>query len=48
MPIQSARAKLEKDPNYVDKVLEDGAKRARKVAVKTLHKVKRAMGLPVI
>lgn len=44
-PIQKKRAKLEKDPVYVEKVLEEGAERARKVAEKTIAEVKEKMGL---
>lgn len=44
-PIQIKRAKFEKDPAYVDRVLEEGAKRARAVARETLDQVKQAMGL---
>jgi tryptophanyl-tRNA synthetase len=44
-PIQKRRAELEKDPKYIDEVLREGAKRARKVARKTLDEVKLAMGI---
>jgi tryptophanyl-tRNA synthetase len=44
-PIQERRAKLEKDPDYVVKVLTDGAERAREVADATLREVKEKMGL---
>jgi len=44
-PIQKKRAVLEKDPSYVERVLEDGAERAGKVARKTLEETKQAMGL---
>lgn len=44
-PIQKRRTALEKDPSYVEKVLEDGAKKARAVARETLDEVKKAMGL---
>jgi tryptophanyl-tRNA synthetase len=43
-PIQKKRAELEKKPEYVEKVLRDGAMRARKVAKQTLSEVKKAMG----
>jgi tryptophanyl-tRNA synthetase len=39
------RAELAKDPGYLKKVLEDGAERARKLAVPTLAEVKKRMGL---
>ncbi|MFC1649440.1 tryptophan--tRNA ligase [Patescibacteria group bacterium] len=44
-PIQKRREELEKDSKYVEKVLEDGATKARKVAEKTVKKVKQKMGL---
>ena len=44
-PIQRKRAVLEKDPSYVERVLKVGAKRAQKVAEKTLKETKIAMGL---
>lgn len=44
-PIQEARASLEKDPEKVERVLEAGAQKARKVASQTLQEVKQAMGL---
>ena len=44
-PIQKRRSKLEREPAYVEKVLEEGAKRARKEAQKTLKETKKAMGL---
>ncbi len=45
LPIQERRAKLEKDPDYVNKVLKDGAERARKVAKETVEEVRKKMGL---
>lgn len=44
-PIQEKRAALEKNPQYVDKVIADGAERARKVAHQTMVEVKTKMGL---
>jgi len=44
-PIQKKRALLEKDSSSVERVLEDGAKRARKIAKKTLAEIKEKMGL---
>ncbi len=44
-PIQKKRAVLEKDPSYIEKVLEDGAKKTRKVASETLQEVKKTMGI---
>lgn len=44
-PIQAKRQRLEADPDYVDRVMEDGAKRARKIAGATILEVKQKMGL---
>jgi len=44
-PYREKRAELEANIDYVNKVLADGAKRARAVAVETLAKVRKAMGL---
>lgn len=44
-PIQKRRAELEKNPEYVDRVLKEGAEKARKVAQKTLSEVEEKMGL---
>jgi tryptophanyl-tRNA synthetase len=44
-PIQEKRKKLEKDPKYVNKVIEEGGKKARKIAKETLEEVKEKMGL---
>ncbi len=44
-PIQKRRAELEKNPEYVDKVLKEGAEKARKVAGETVAEVKEKMGL---
>jgi len=43
--IQEKRAKLEKDPDYIEKILKEGSLKAIKVASKTLLEVKKAMGL---
>ena len=45
MPIQEKRKELEAKPEYVEKVLKDGAEKARKVAEETLREVKLKMGL---
>jgi tryptophanyl-tRNA synthetase len=42
-PIQERRAKITDE--YVQKVIEDGARRAREIAQKTLVEVKKKMGL---
>ena len=44
-PIQEKRAKLENKPEYIEKVIKDGAERARKIAQETLKEVKEKMGL---
>jgi len=44
-PIQEKRKKLEKDTEYIDKVIEEGGKKAKKIAKKTLKEVKIKMGL---
>ena len=44
-PIQKARAEFESNPELVDKILQEGAQKARAVASKTVDEVKRAMGL---
>ncbi len=44
-PFHKKRAELEGNIDYVNKVLADGAMRARAVAVETLAKVRKAVGL---
>jgi len=44
-PIQVQRALFENDPSQVEKILKEGAGRARVVASQTLLEVKKAMGL---
>ncbi len=44
-PIQEKRKELEQNPELVDRVIKDGAERARKVASETLREVKKAMKL---
>ncbi len=44
-PIQEKRRQLEKNPQFVDQVIKEGAVKARKVASQTLAEVKKAMGL---
>jgi len=44
-PIQDRYAQLAEDPAQVHRVLEEGAERARAVAVPTLERAKQAMGL---
>lgn len=44
-PIQARRKELEGKPEYVDKVLKEGAAKARKVAEATVSEVRKVMGL---
>ncbi len=39
------RAELAKDPGHIYDILDDGARRAQKIAAETLHEVKTKMGL---
>ena len=45
VPIQQRYHELLADPAELDRVLEDGAQRAREVAAATLRRVKNAMGV---
>ncbi len=44
-PIQEKRIELEKDPDYVEQVIEEGAKKAREIVRQTLTETKQKMGL---
>ena len=44
-PFQARKKELDKDPGYVKKVLEDGAKKASKIAKKNLLEIKKKMDL---
>jgi len=44
-PIQKRRVELEKDTKYIDKVIAEGAEKARKVAQETVLEVRQKMGL---
>ena len=44
-PFQKKKKALDKKPDYVKKVLEDGAKKARKIAQKNLLEIKKKMNL---
>lgn len=44
-PLQAKRAELEKDPVYVDRVIAEGAAKARAIARETVQEVKQKMGL---
>jgi tryptophanyl-tRNA synthetase len=45
-PFRAKRAELESKPDYVNDVLNDGGKRARVIAQKTMEEVREAIGLP--
>lgn len=44
-PLQEKRKELENNPEYVDKVIKEGAEKARAVAQETMKEVKAKMGL---
>ena len=44
-PYRKRRKELEGDPNYIEQVLADGAKRARAVARETIQQVREATGI---
>ncbi|MBL7053045.1 MAG: tryptophan--tRNA ligase [Candidatus Portnoybacteria bacterium] len=44
-PFQEKKKALDKKPDYVNKILQDGAKKAQTIAQKTLKDVKKKMGL---
>lgn len=44
-PMRQRRAELEADPGHVDRILADGALRARTTAQQTMAKVRRAVGV---
>lgn len=44
-PMQEKRHELEANPDYVDKVIREGAEKARAIAQKTIDEVKLKMGL---
>ncbi len=44
-PIQQKRRELEADPGYVDRVIAEGADKARQIAVETVEEVRQKMGL---
>lgn len=46
-PIQEKRRQLEQKPEYIEKVLKEGAQKASKAASKTLSEVKKAMGISI-
>ncbi len=44
-PIQSKRRELEADPGYVERVIAEGADKARQLALETVEEVRQKMGL---
>ncbi|MCZ7663906.1 MAG: tryptophan--tRNA ligase [Thermoleophilia bacterium] len=46
-PFREKRRELERDPAYVEDVLSEGGRRARKVAHAVMHSVREAVGLPI-
>jgi tryptophanyl-tRNA synthetase len=44
VPFREKREELAKDPNIVDEVLDDGAKRAKEIASQTMGEVREAIG----
>jgi tryptophanyl-tRNA synthetase len=44
-PLQEKRKELEANPGYVDKVIKEGAQKAKAIAQKTVREVKEKMGL---
>ena len=44
-PFQEKKKALDKKPDYVKKILDDGAKKARKIAQKNLLEIKKKMNL---
>lgn len=46
LPFRTKRAELEKDPQAIWDILEDGAARARAIAEKTMEEVRAAIGMP--
>jgi tryptophanyl-tRNA synthetase len=45
-PFRERRSEIARDPGYVHGILDDGAKRARKIAEQTMIEVREAVGLP--
>lgn len=44
-PMRARREQLEKDPAYIEKVIREGAEKAKKVAAGTMQRVRKAVGL---
>ncbi len=43
--VREKRAELEKDPSYIEKVIQEGAAKASEIAARTVQEVKEKMGL---
>ena len=46
-PLRAKRAELEKNPDYIQKVLLEGSRRAREIACQTLDEVRDAMNMKI-
>ena len=46
-PLRQKREQLEKDPEYIRKVLLDGVERAREIADRTLKEVRECMNMVI-
>lgn len=46
-PLRAKRAELEKNPEYIRKVLLEGAERAREIGIKTLNEVRHVMNMEI-
>jgi tryptophanyl-tRNA synthetase len=46
-PFRAKRAEFAKDPDHVWEILDDGQRRASKIAKETIREVKKAIGLPL-
>jgi tryptophanyl-tRNA synthetase len=46
-PLRAKRAELEKNPDYIKKVLIEGSNKAREIAQKTLEEVREAMNMKI-
>jgi len=44
-PMRARRAEIDADPGYIDRILAEGAEKARAVAEKTMKRVREAVGL---
>ena len=44
-PLRAERARLEADPEYIRKILTDGANRAREIGIQTLNEVRNVMNM---